>query len=52
MPVRRIEGYRPCADVAFETIAEYARAYAVGVVLTGMGNDAAKGVKAIKAAGG
>jgi two-component system, chemotaxis family, protein-glutamate methylesterase/glutaminase len=48
----RIEGYRPCADVAFETIAAYARAMAIGVVLTGMGGDAAKGVKAIKAAGG
>ncbi len=48
----RIEGYRPCADVAFETIASYARALTVGVVLTGMGNDAAKGVKMVKAAGG
>ncbi|HUJ32812.1 MAG TPA: chemotaxis response regulator protein-glutamate methylesterase [Candidatus Acidoferrum sp.] len=48
----RIEGYRPCADVAFETIAAYARSLAVGVVLTGMGNDAAKGAKAVKAAGG
>ena len=48
----RIEGYRPCADVAFETIAAYTRALATGVVLTGMGGDAAKGAKAIKAAGG
>jgi len=48
----RIDGYRPCADVAFETIAAYARSLTVGVVLTGMGADAAKGVKAVKAAGG
>lgn len=48
----RIEGYRPCADVAFETIASYARTLALGVVLTGMGGDAAKGAKAVKAAGG
>ena len=48
----RIDGYRPCADVAFETIAAYARALAVGVVLTGMGGDAAKGAKAVKSAGG
>jgi two-component system chemotaxis response regulator CheB len=51
-PGPRIDGYRPCADVAFETIAAYARALAVGVVMTGMGNDAAKGAKAVKAAGG
>jgi two-component system, chemotaxis family, protein-glutamate methylesterase/glutaminase len=48
----RIEGYRPCADVTFEAIASYARALALGVVLTGMGGDAAKGAKAVKAAGG
>jgi two-component system, chemotaxis family, protein-glutamate methylesterase/glutaminase len=48
----RIEGYRPCANLAFDTIAAYARAMTVGVVLTGMGNDAAKGVRMIKAAGG
>lgn len=48
----RIDGYRPCADVALETIAAYARALTVGVVMTGMGNDAAKGAKAVKAAGG
>ena len=48
----RIDGYRPCADVALESIAAYARALTVGVVLTGMGSDAARGVKAVKAAGG
>lgn len=48
----RIEGYRPCADAAFESIANYARGMTLAVVLTGMGNDAAKGVKAVKAAGG
>jgi two-component system chemotaxis response regulator CheB len=51
-PGARIEGYRPSADMAFESIAEYARALAVGVVLTGMGGDAARGAKAMKAAGG
>ncbi|HUA02151.1 MAG TPA: chemotaxis response regulator protein-glutamate methylesterase [Candidatus Aquilonibacter sp.] len=51
-PGPRIDGYRPCADVALESIAAYARALTVAVVLTGMGNDAAKGVKAVKAAAG
>jgi two-component system chemotaxis response regulator CheB len=48
----RIEGYRPCADVAFETIASYARGLAIGVVLTGMGNDASKGALALRSKGG
>ena len=48
----RIEGYRPCANVAFESIAAYARHLAVGVVLTGMGNDASKGALALKSKGG
>ena len=51
-PGPRIEGYRPCADVALESVAAFARAMTVGAVLTGMGNDAAKGVKMVKAAGG
>jgi two-component system chemotaxis response regulator CheB len=48
----RIDGYRPCADVAFDSIAAYARGGTVGVVLTGMGGDAAKGSTAVKAVGG
>jgi two-component system, chemotaxis family, protein-glutamate methylesterase/glutaminase len=48
----RIDGYRPSADAALESIAAYARTLTVGVVLTGMGGDAAKGVKSVKAAGG
>jgi two-component system, chemotaxis family, protein-glutamate methylesterase/glutaminase len=48
----RISGYRPCADVAFESAAAYSGANVVGVVLTGMGGDGARGVQAIKAARG
>ena len=48
----RISGYRPCADVALETAAAYGGANVIGVVLTGMGNDGAAGVQAVKAARG
>jgi two-component system chemotaxis response regulator CheB len=48
----RINGYRPCADVTMESAASFAGPMCVGVVLTGMGSDGAKGVQAVKAAGG
>ena len=48
----RISGYRPCADVTLETVAQYAGPMSIGVVLTGMGNDAARGVQVVKDAGG
>jgi two-component system chemotaxis response regulator CheB len=48
----RIFGYRPCADVTFESAAAYAGANLVGVVLTGMGGDGAHGVQAVKAGRG
>lgn len=48
----RVGGYRPCADLTFESAVDYCGPNTVGVVLTGMGNDGAKGVQAVKAAGG
>ncbi|MDE3109683.1 MAG: chemotaxis response regulator protein-glutamate methylesterase [Acidobacteriota bacterium] len=48
----RIDGYRPSADAALESIAAYSRTLTIGVVMTGMGGDAARGVKAVKTAGG
>ena len=48
----RIGGYRPCADLTFESAAEYAGPMTIGVILTGMGNDGSKGVQTIRSAGG
>jgi two-component system chemotaxis response regulator CheB len=48
----RIAGYLPNIDVTMESVASYGGALAIGVVLTGMGNDGAQGAKAIKKAGG
>jgi len=48
----RIEGYLPNIDVTMETVAAYAGAMSIGVVLTGMGSDGARGVRTIKQAGG
>ncbi len=47
-----VSGYRPSADLALETVAAYAGPLMTAVVLTGMGNDAARGVRAVKTAGG
>ena len=48
----RISGYRPCADVTLDTAAAFAGPMSIGVVLTGMGNDASQGVQKVKSAGG
>jgi two-component system chemotaxis response regulator CheB len=48
----RIDGYLPNIDVTMESVATFAGAMSIGVVLTGMGSDGARGAKAIKNAGG
>lgn len=48
----RVNGYRPSADLTLETAADYAGAMAVGVVLTGMGNDGVQGMQRVRGAGG
>ncbi len=48
----RISGYRPCADVTLESAAAFTGSQTIAVVLTGMGGDGARGVQAVKAAGG
>ena len=47
-PVNR---HRPSVDVMFDSVAKYAGANSVGVILTGMGGDGAKGLLAMKQAG-
>ena len=48
----RIDGYLPNIDVTMESVAAYAGAMSIGVVLTGMGSDGARGARAVKSAGG
>ena len=48
----RIDGYLPNIDVTMESVAAFAGAMSIGVVLTGMGSDGARGARAIKNAAG
>jgi len=47
-PVNR---HRPSVDVLFRSVAQVAGAHGVGVLLTGMGNDGAQGLKEMREAG-
>ena len=44
--------YRPSADVMMSSVAEMYPGRALGVILTGMGNDGEKGMREIKSSGG
>jgi two-component system chemotaxis response regulator CheB len=46
-----VGGHRPSVDVLFSSVAAILRQRALGVILTGMGSDGAKGLMQMRAAG-
>lgn len=47
----KVNGHRPAVDILFYSVAEHVGKNAYGIILTGMGADGAKGLKAMKEAG-
>jgi two-component system chemotaxis response regulator CheB len=47
-----VNGHRPSVDVLFHSVAQQFGLTAVGLLMTGMGEDGAEGLGAVKAAGG
>jgi two-component system, chemotaxis family, protein-glutamate methylesterase/glutaminase len=48
----RVNGHRPSCDVLFRSVADEYGDRAVALIMTGMGDDGAEGLGAVKAAGG
>ena len=47
----KVNGHCPSVDVMFESVAKAAGKHAVGIILTGMGGDGAKGLLQMREAG-
>ncbi len=47
-----VSGHRPSATVLFDSVAEEYRENAIGVIMTGMGDDGVEGLRKIKEKGG
>jgi two-component system chemotaxis response regulator CheB len=48
----KVNGHCPSVDILFESVAEAAGAYAIGILLTGMGKDGANGLMSMRRRGG
>ncbi|NLP14654.1 MAG: chemotaxis response regulator protein-glutamate methylesterase [Clostridium sp.] len=48
---QKVSGHCPSVDVLFDSVAETAGANAIGIILTGMGSDGAKGLLAMRKKG-
>jgi len=51
LPGEKVSGHCPSVDVLFESVAKAAGAGAVGVIMTGMGKDGAKGLLSMRKRG-
>lgn len=49
--LEKVNGHRPSVDVMFESVSACAGAKAVGVILTGLGSDGARGLLSMRKAG-
>ncbi len=47
----KVSSHRPSVDVLFESVAETMKNNAIGIIMTGMGRDGAKGLLAMRTAG-
>jgi len=48
----RVNGHRPSVEVLFRSVAEEFGSHAIAALMTGMGDDGAEGLGAVKNAGG
>lgn len=47
----KVNGHCPSVDVLFESVAKYCGSNAIGIILTGMGYDGAKGLQSMRKSG-